>query len=106
MIAGEFMGPTGPASTFTAINTWNLQLAAQGRAEIQVPDGHNCEFIVQIRLKTTGRIRYDCWPRVTTHHHRRLRIKPQTTFALVFFSCMTCVALLNKDGTNLSLKKL
>jgi quercetin 2,3-dioxygenase len=47
VIAGEFMGRTGPAATFTAINTWDLQLAAGGKAEIQVPEGHTCVFIVQ-----------------------------------------------------------
>jgi len=47
VIAGEFMGQTGPASTFTAINTWDLQLTAQGKSEIQVPDGHTCVLIVQ-----------------------------------------------------------
>ena len=47
MIAGEFMGHTGPASTFTPINAWDLQLTAQGKAEIQVPDGHTCVFIIQ-----------------------------------------------------------
>jgi quercetin 2,3-dioxygenase len=47
VIAGEFMGRNGPANTFTAINTWDLQLAAQARAEIQVPDGHTCVLIVQ-----------------------------------------------------------
>jgi quercetin 2,3-dioxygenase len=47
VIAGEFMGRTGPANTFTAINAWDLQLAAQGRAEIQLPEGHTCALIVQ-----------------------------------------------------------
>ena len=47
VIAGEFMGQTGSASTFTAINVWDLQLAEQGKAEIEVPTGHTCLFIVQ-----------------------------------------------------------
>jgi len=47
VIAGEFMGQTGPASTFTPVNTWDMQLAAKGKAEIHVPDGHTCVFIVQ-----------------------------------------------------------
>ena len=47
VIAGEFMAQTGPASTFTAINVWDLQLADQGRTEIEVPTGHTCVFIVQ-----------------------------------------------------------
>jgi len=47
VIAGEFMGQTGPASTFTPVNTWDLQLTEQGKVEIQVTDGHTCVFIVQ-----------------------------------------------------------
>jgi redox-sensitive bicupin YhaK (pirin superfamily) len=47
VIAGEFRGQTGPANTFTPINAWDLQLAADGKAEIQVPEGHTCVFIVQ-----------------------------------------------------------
>jgi len=47
VIAGEFMGQTGPASTFTAINVWDVELAAGGKTEVQVPDGHTCVFIVQ-----------------------------------------------------------
>ncbi len=47
VIAGRFMGQTGSASTFTPINAWDLQLSAEGKAEIQVPDGHTCVFIVQ-----------------------------------------------------------
>ncbi len=46
VISGEFMGHTGPASTFTPVNVWDLQLAAQGKAEIEVPDGHTCVVIV------------------------------------------------------------
>ena len=47
VIAGEFMGQTGPASTFTAINVWDVELAADGKTDVQVPDGHTCVFIVQ-----------------------------------------------------------
>ncbi len=47
VIAGEFMGETGPASTFTPVNAWDLQLAAQSKTEFQVPDGHTCVLIIQ-----------------------------------------------------------
>ncbi|TWT52145.1 pirin family protein [Allorhodopirellula solitaria] len=47
VIAGEYLGQTGPASTFTAINTWDLELVAQSKTEIEVPDGHTCVLIVQ-----------------------------------------------------------
>ncbi len=52
VIAGEFMGQTGPASTFTEINVWDLQLVADGRVEVHAPDGHTCVFIIQ-----KGRVR-------------------------------------------------
>ena len=47
VIAGKFMGHTGPASTFTPVNAWDLQLAAQGKVEIKLPHGHTCVFIIQ-----------------------------------------------------------
>ncbi len=47
VIAGEFMAQTGPASTFTPVNAWDVQLVDQGKAEIEVPAGHTCVFIVQ-----------------------------------------------------------
>lgn len=47
VIAGEFMGRAGAASTFTPINVWDLQLAAPGKTELEVPDGHTCVLIVQ-----------------------------------------------------------
>jgi len=47
VIAGEFMGATGPANTFTTINLWDLQVTDQGRVEVQIPDGHTCVFVVQ-----------------------------------------------------------
>lgn len=47
VIAGEFMGQVGVASTFTPINVWDLQIAAASKAEIEVPVGHTCVFIVQ-----------------------------------------------------------
>ena len=47
VIAGVFLGQQGPASTFTPVNAWDLQLAAQGKVDVQVPDGHTCVFIVQ-----------------------------------------------------------
>lgn len=47
VIAGEFMEAAGPASTFTPINVWDLQLAAGGSLDTCVPDGHTSLLIVQ-----------------------------------------------------------
>lgn len=42
VIAGEFMGATGPASTFTPINVWDVHLVHQVKSELHVPEGHTC----------------------------------------------------------------
>lgn len=47
VIAGEFMDAYGPASTFTPINVWDLQLEAGGCLDARVPDGHTALLIVQ-----------------------------------------------------------
>jgi quercetin 2,3-dioxygenase len=47
VIAGEFLGIRGPAKTFTPINVWDLQLAADSTAELTVPAGHTSLLIVQ-----------------------------------------------------------
>ncbi len=57
VIAGVFSGQTGPASTFTPVNAWDLQLEAQGKAEIEVPEGHTCVLIVQAgSVKINGEV--------------------------------------------------
>ncbi len=47
VIAGEFMGETGPAGTFTPINAWDFQFTEQCTSEIHVPEGHTCVLVVQ-----------------------------------------------------------
>jgi len=47
VISGEFMGATGPASTFTDINVWDIQLIENSSVELQAPEGHNCVFVIQ-----------------------------------------------------------
>lgn len=47
VIAGDFNAVRGPASTFTPINVWDVQLDAGGAAEINVPAGHTCLLVVQ-----------------------------------------------------------
>ena len=46
VIAGEHAGKNGPASTFTPINLWDVQLKAGHRAELRVPEGHNTLLFV------------------------------------------------------------
>ncbi len=47
VIAGEFQGVSGPASTFTPINIWDVRLDAGGTTELTVPAGHTCALVVQ-----------------------------------------------------------
>lgn len=47
VIAGELLGATGPASTFTPINVWDLQMNAGGKAELAIPNGHTSLLVVQ-----------------------------------------------------------
>ncbi|MCL4171017.1 UNVERIFIED_CONTAM: hypothetical protein GTU68_049563 [Idotea baltica] len=47
VIAGELLDAKGPASTFTPINVWDLQLSAGGVVDLQLPVGHTSLLIVQ-----------------------------------------------------------
>jgi quercetin 2,3-dioxygenase len=46
VIAGEFRGARGPASTFTAMNVWDVRLAAGAKLEFEVPNAHNAAVFV------------------------------------------------------------
>lgn len=47
VIAGEFKNASGPGSTFTPINVWDIQVHAGGAADLTVPEGHTCVLVVQ-----------------------------------------------------------
>ncbi|MBH0063878.1 pirin family protein [Psychrobacter sp. SZ93C1] len=47
IIAGEWQGVTGSASTFTPINVWNIELYASGSTTLQIPNTHNTLLLVQ-----------------------------------------------------------
>lgn len=47
VIAGDFGGTSGAASTFTSINVWDLQLTVESTAALTVPSGHTCILLVQ-----------------------------------------------------------
>ncbi len=47
VIAGELLGTRGPATTFTPINVWDLQLASNGTTELRLTPGHTALLIVQ-----------------------------------------------------------
>ncbi|KLU02092.1 Pirin [Rhodopirellula islandica] len=47
VIAGELGEAKGPASTFSPINLWDVQLTGNAAATLAVPEGHTCVVIVQ-----------------------------------------------------------
>ena len=47
IIAGDFTGTYGRARTFTSVNLWDLELAADKTVELNVPDGHTTMLVVQ-----------------------------------------------------------
>ncbi|MBB3232734.1 pirin family protein [Halomonas stenophila] len=46
VVAGNYLGHAGPASTFTPINLWDLRLASGRDAVLPVPDGHTTLLVV------------------------------------------------------------
>lgn len=46
VIAGELLGATGPARTFTSINIWDLRLAGNADLTLQLPEGHTAMVVV------------------------------------------------------------
>lgn len=46
VIAGDYLGSKGPASTFTPINLWDIRLNAGHTTEFKVPAGHTTAVFV------------------------------------------------------------
>ena len=46
VIAGEFQGQRGPASTFTPMHVWDLRLNREGNTRLDLPDGWNTMLVV------------------------------------------------------------
>jgi redox-sensitive bicupin YhaK (pirin superfamily) len=46
VIAGEFAGTPGPASTFTSVHVWDLRLAGGKRIDLVVPDGYTTMLVM------------------------------------------------------------
>jgi quercetin 2,3-dioxygenase len=47
IIAGEFRGVRGPATTFTPINVWDLRLHPNGSASLHLPEGQTAMLVAQ-----------------------------------------------------------
>jgi len=59
VIAGEFQGTVGAASTFTKINVWDLRLTSGHRVSLKIPDGETIFLVVQhgqVLLNNTERV--------------------------------------------------
>ena len=55
VIAGSFLGRKGPARTFTAVQLYDVQLKAGGRASLTLPEGDNSSvFVLQGRASANG----------------------------------------------------
>jgi redox-sensitive bicupin YhaK (pirin superfamily) len=46
IIAGDFNGTKGPATTFTEMNAFDIRLEKGGRLENEIPAGHNTAILV------------------------------------------------------------
>jgi redox-sensitive bicupin YhaK (pirin superfamily) len=46
VIAGELLGATGPARTFTPINVWDLRLQRDADLSLDLPEGHTAMLVV------------------------------------------------------------
>ena len=54
IIAGDFGGTTGPASTFTPVNLWDVRLDADADVTLPLPEGHNAMIAVLSGHVTIG----------------------------------------------------
>jgi redox-sensitive bicupin YhaK (pirin superfamily) len=54
IIAGKLGSATGPASTFTPINVWDVRLKAGSSVTLDLPDGHNSALVVLAGHVTVG----------------------------------------------------
>jgi len=55
VIAGELGSATGPASTFTPINVWDVRLKAGSSVTLDLHDGHNSALVVLAGHVAVGR---------------------------------------------------
>lgn len=54
IIAGDYAGTAGPASTFTPVNLWDARLDADAEVTLPLPDGHNAMIAVLSGHVTIG----------------------------------------------------
>jgi redox-sensitive bicupin YhaK (pirin superfamily) len=54
IIAGDYRGTKGPASTFTPINVWDLRLKADADLTLDLPTGHTAMIVVLTGHVTIG----------------------------------------------------
>ncbi|MCM8732509.1 pirin family protein [Hephaestia sp. MAHUQ-44] len=54
IIAGDYLGNTGPAETFTPINLWDVRLDADAEVTLPLPDGHTTMIVLLAGHVTIG----------------------------------------------------
>ena len=54
VIAGDFQGTRGAASTFTPINVWDLQLIAEAEWTLEIPERHTSLLVVPLGTIEVG----------------------------------------------------
>jgi quercetin 2,3-dioxygenase len=54
IIAGDFAGTKGPATTFTPVNLWDIRLEAGADVELPLPEGHNAMIAILSGHVTIG----------------------------------------------------
>ena len=54
VIAGEFQGTQGAATTFTCLNVWDLQIDAPAELHLDLPRGHTALLVVQSGVVRVG----------------------------------------------------
>jgi quercetin 2,3-dioxygenase len=77
VIAGEYMGTKGPASTFTPISLFNAILAQGTTAEFSFPESFNTGFLVvegEIRLNGEKTVSVNCFS-YFTHEGERITVE-------------------------------
>lgn len=56
VIAGQFDGVLGPATTFTPINVWDIEVEGGRSTGIAVPEGHTCVLVLQEGAVSIGQL--------------------------------------------------
>jgi quercetin 2,3-dioxygenase len=88
VIAGELNGVRGPAATFTELNVFDVRLNAGGKAEFDLPTGHNAA-VVLLRgdaVVNTSRVRGEAQIAVLSASGERVSVQAAKDTVLLVLS--------------------